>query len=644
MKKELRKRLYSRANFEQNRQATYSSKNFSLSGIENLLATLGNPQDDFLAVHVAGTKGKGSVCRICSQALHGNSKSNPKKTINGQKKSRLQVGAYYSPHLFDESERFEINGVHPTWDLLNPIFERVLDMSEQLADKGVQTTIFDIFTATAFSLFSQSDVDIAFVETGLGGRLDSTNILMPILSVITRIDYDHLARLGNTIEQIAGEKAGIIKQKTPLIHLFQPQTSQVFEERCQELASCRFPVVIKPKDLESMSIYNHLKNEASPYWKKENLKLAFQVLDRLSNALSIASCFEEEQKTNSQELETFLDWVRGYRGGKNDRGKNYLNPSLHPSIRDKKVANWHNPMLRKILVQLFVSKDEKTLFDVQFATHLHDKKATHLHDKKATHLHDKKATHLHDKKMMKSEKKNRFIEKIGKLQKSIGNKRYEEKAMLSVSKKNPHLGRYHLVKNYLFDVAHLPSSMKQLLDVVKKDGRLQKYVERNRVFVIFFAYFDKDIEGMVKIMPRDWPLVYFDCDLFYISKEMREIVKKRVLEARSEVFKTSYSEEEESIEKDLESKQSLSNKKPSLSHKTDHSPLKKTLIKKNQSPVHYEGINTIEIRDLQELRSFESRMRTLPRLQNLYIFTGGFRVVEAGYRYLGLKEEKDEVR
>ena len=168
-----------------------------LTNISELCKYLGNVQNHFKSVHIAGTNGKGSTAHILS-AIYQN---------NGYK-----VGLYTSPHLLDFRERIRINGemvrkefIIKTTQKLKPIINKI------------QPSFFEITVAMAFAYFDQENVDIAIVETGLGGRLDSTNILRPLATIVTTIDYDHTDLLGETLEEIAYEKAGIIKQKTPLI-------------------------------------------------------------------------------------------------------------------------------------------------------------------------------------------------------------------------------------------------------------------------------------------------------------------------------------------------------------------------------------------------------------------------------------------
>lgn len=170
-----------------------------LRNMQLLDAKLGNPSKRFPAVHIAGTNGKGSVSTKIAHAL---------------KLSGLKVGLYTSPHLATFRERIQIDGAmigeEETSKLLDSLFS-LLDRS------GITATFFELTTLLAFLAFAQHQVDIAVLEVGLGGRLDATNIIVPKLSIITSISLDHTQLLGNTIEEIACEKAGIIKRGIPLL-------------------------------------------------------------------------------------------------------------------------------------------------------------------------------------------------------------------------------------------------------------------------------------------------------------------------------------------------------------------------------------------------------------------------------------------
>jgi dihydrofolate synthase / folylpolyglutamate synthase len=184
-----------------------------------LLEKLGNPHKSLKCIHVAGTNGKGSVCAMIESVLRA---------------SGFKTGLYTSPHLFRFNERFRINGR----EIPDPVLEQLIaDVEAAACRAGTaeslpaeagrsatvpalqnrQATFFEISTAMAFEYFRREKVDYAVIETGMGGRWDATNVIQPVLSVITRIDFDHAEYLGTEIEKIAGEKAGIIKSGAPVI-------------------------------------------------------------------------------------------------------------------------------------------------------------------------------------------------------------------------------------------------------------------------------------------------------------------------------------------------------------------------------------------------------------------------------------------
>ena len=168
-----------------------------LDGTRALLDALGRPQTRFRSVHVAGTNGKGSVCAMVERVL---------------REAGYRTGLYTSPHLVDFRERIRVNGRWVDEDWL----EQALDRIEALPE-GRDRTFFEVATALGFLYFAEQGVEIAVVEVGLGGRLDSTNVITPEVSVITTIGLDHTEILGDTIQEIAREKAGIIKPGIPVV-------------------------------------------------------------------------------------------------------------------------------------------------------------------------------------------------------------------------------------------------------------------------------------------------------------------------------------------------------------------------------------------------------------------------------------------
>jgi len=179
---------------------------------------LGNPQNQFDSIHVAGTNGKGSVSHMLASILqeHG-----------------LKTGLYTSPHLKDFRERIRVNGLMIPKRKVTAFIRKYKDAFEQ-----IQPSFFEMTVGLAFDHFREEEVDIAMVEVGLGGRLDSTNILTPLVSVITNISFDHMQFLGETLEKIANEKAGIIKPGVPvIIGETQPELESLFRERAEMAGS-----------------------------------------------------------------------------------------------------------------------------------------------------------------------------------------------------------------------------------------------------------------------------------------------------------------------------------------------------------------------------------------------------------------------
>lgn len=182
-----------------------------LTNTLKLCAALNDPQEAFRSIHIAGTNGKGSTSHMLAAVLQD---------------AGYKVGLYTSPHLADFRERIRINGVPVSKSWVTSFVDTNKNLIEEVAP-----SFFEITVAMAFKYFAEEQADVAVIETGLGGRLDSTNIITPILSIITNISYDHKDVLGDTLQQIAFEKAGIIKQNVPvLIGEQQDETAGVFFE------------------------------------------------------------------------------------------------------------------------------------------------------------------------------------------------------------------------------------------------------------------------------------------------------------------------------------------------------------------------------------------------------------------------------
>lgn len=245
-------------------------------GLENtlrLMAHVGNPHEHLRAVHVAGTNGKGSTSHLIAAVLQA---------------AGYKVGLFTSPHLISLTERIRING--------QPIPEAevagFIEQNRAFLDE-LQPSFFETMTALAFAYFVKEQVDIAVVEVGLGGRLDSTNVLTPMLSVITNIGFDHTEFLGNTLPKIAREKAGIIKPNIPVvIGETHPQTMNVFLDRAREYGilgdglettDCRIWFADQCGYMRSRRLREAPDCELKGLYQEKNLQTAFVALQVLRN-------------------------------------------------------------------------------------------------------------------------------------------------------------------------------------------------------------------------------------------------------------------------------------------------------------------------------------------------------------------------
>jgi len=190
--------LYSFVDFSLTRGFLFAPEKFNLGRMFDLMAVLGNPHQAYPLIHIAGTKGKGSVSAMCASVLQ---------------EAGYRVGFYSSPHLHDYTERIQVDQ-HPIAHM--ELVELVEEIKPFVAQIPALTT-FEITTALAFLYFARQGVNAAVIEVGLGGRLDATNIVNPLVSVITSLSYDHMNILGSTLSEIAREKAGIIKPGVPVV-------------------------------------------------------------------------------------------------------------------------------------------------------------------------------------------------------------------------------------------------------------------------------------------------------------------------------------------------------------------------------------------------------------------------------------------
>ncbi len=210
-----------------------------------MAVALDHPERACRYIHVAGTNGKGSTCAMMASAL---------------RSKGLSTGLYTSPHFVDPAERIQVNGKPLTEQQFSTVFAEMHQVAEALIKRGeldMHPTYFESLTLMAFLAFRQARVHTVVLETGLGGRLDATNIVTPVLSVITAIDFDHMQWLGNTIEEIAGEKAGIIKPGVPVVVAHQrPEARIPIERVALEQGAPRYDVDDWRRQVESIDAYS----------------------------------------------------------------------------------------------------------------------------------------------------------------------------------------------------------------------------------------------------------------------------------------------------------------------------------------------------------------------------------------------------
>ncbi len=225
--------LHDRADFERMRVVRYDDKTFKLERMRKVLEALDNPHEQIRTVHVGGTVGKGSTVAMIAAMMQG---------------CGYTVGQYTSPHLVDVRERIQINGHHISRSDFTDLMKQVCEAAA--AVEG-ELTFFEVLTALSFKYFAEQAVDLAVVEVGLGGRLDSTNVIRPEVSIVTTIDFDHTRILGATLPEIAREKAGIFKKGVPaMVFESQPDVEAVFREVAEKVGA---PLKIVNKDVEFSS-------------------------------------------------------------------------------------------------------------------------------------------------------------------------------------------------------------------------------------------------------------------------------------------------------------------------------------------------------------------------------------------------------
>ena len=291
--------LYGRIDYER-KDAPQHAQSFKLDRMRELMRRLGNPQNDLKIVHIAGTKGKGSTAHMIAAVLNA---------------AGLRYGLYTSPHLETLGERFVVDGRNCSSTelieiigLIRPVVTDMDELAETKSDPTGKPTFFEITTAIALLHFYRQNVDLAIIEVGLGGRLDSTNICHPCVSVITSISYDHVHLLGDTLELIATEKAGIIKSNVPVVSgVEQDEPKKTIQKIAEQQGSPiwtlheDFHLQTTPPDLSTSSQqlqqFDCFLDTDSHQQRWSNLKLALNGKHQLNNAavaLATLACLQQQ--------------------------------------------------------------------------------------------------------------------------------------------------------------------------------------------------------------------------------------------------------------------------------------------------------------------------------------------------------------
>ena len=254
-----------------------------LRNITELLSRLGDPQNDYKTIHVAGSDGKGSVCEMVYSAL---------------RCSGIRAGKFSSPYIEDRNESISVDGEAISDADLDSVLTEVRGKAEAMGP-DYPCTFFEVLTAAAYLWFSRCGVEYAVIETGMGGTLDATNVIVPDVAVITNVSMEHTRFLGNTLREIASHKSGIIKAGVPTVTSAKGEALEVIRARASELGSDL--TVVEPAEQMSMDVYGSdvvYKGESYRIgipgsYQCENMALAVEALKRLPIADAVEGYIRE---------------------------------------------------------------------------------------------------------------------------------------------------------------------------------------------------------------------------------------------------------------------------------------------------------------------------------------------------------------
>ncbi|MDO4648262.1 MAG: folylpolyglutamate synthase/dihydrofolate synthase family protein [Eubacteriales bacterium] len=270
----------------------------SLNHTKECLRRLGNPEKNFRVIHVAGTNGKGSTCAFLYSILRSGGYS---------------CGLFTSPHLVDIEERFQINGANVERETFLRVFERVKNFSQQLEEEGIgHPTYFEMIFLMGMVMYAEAGVDYVILETGLGGRLDATSAIEnPVACVITSVSLDHMQYLGNTVEEIAGEKAGIIVPGVPVIYDGNDRkAAAVIEQHAKECQSPYYEILSSQgeilKNTREGIVFRRVEDQ-------EEFSIPFIAAYQVTNALLAIKTMEVLREVLPVSKETIQEGIRNTR-------------------------------------------------------------------------------------------------------------------------------------------------------------------------------------------------------------------------------------------------------------------------------------------------------------------------------------------
>ena len=264
------------------RKSQVKTENQSVKKMKKIMGKLGNPQNKLKYIHVTGTNGKGSVIEMLNSIL-----------VN----SKLKVGKFISPHLVCYNERISINGEYIKDEEIQEIFEEVQPIIEK---ENMELNFFEFFTMIAFIYFYKQNVDIVLMEVGFGGLYDSTNIIHPMISVISSIGYDHMKILGNTLEEIARQKAGIIKENSETVYMEQePNINHIIAETCEEKHNTLH--MVQQSEIKNQRFKNDM--ETFDYKQYYDIEINLKGRKQIQNAALVLECCDILNKNGYHLLE-----------------------------------------------------------------------------------------------------------------------------------------------------------------------------------------------------------------------------------------------------------------------------------------------------------------------------------------------------